>query len=66
MKLHLTNAEVGMWNAAAALESAQQSIIIATKPTKKHEILFFSFVRFRGFRGQLSLIREIKFFIRLN
>jgi len=42
------------------LELEPQLIMLATKPTKKHEILFF-FVQFRGFRGHQDLIKEIKF-----
>ena len=49
---------------ATALELEQQLIILATKPTKKHEILSFFFVRFRGFRGHHYPIKEIKFLYR--
>jgi len=45
------------------LEFEQQQTMLATKPTKKHEILFF-FVQFRGFRGHQSPIKEIEFLFR--
>ena len=48
------------------LESEQQLIILATKPTKKTRNIIFIFVRFRGFRGHQLPIKEIKFLYRLD